>query len=179
MSTTSATEEEYYFEGENSGDQYYDEIDEYSGHYDEHDEYIGTATENTVNTPTEHIIDDFPHSTDWSDDEDEFIEGSGSSTEHKSSTPRYLLETTDDEDFIDGSADDINDIDNEVTQEEHETEQINLESETIKDDLSESETKQRSDFFELHGLDLLSLDMSCMQNFVSGINFFHSFNGVY
>ena len=26
----------------------------------------------------------------------------------------------------------------------------------------------RSDFFSLHGLDLLSLDVTCMQNFVSG-----------
>ena len=92
-------------------------------------------------------------------------------------TPKLFIDTTDDEDFIEGSAREIYedlkeeiDIENEMLP-EHETGEA---EEHHKEDLSEEETLRRSEFFELHGLDLLSLDMSCMQNFVSGITPFLS-----
>ena len=92
---------------------------------------------------------------------------------HHPSVPHYHQDTFDDEDLVGGSGDDdgYDDYDNHYL-DEIVIDKIEEDENQIKEELSEEETEKRSKFFELHGLDLLSLDMSCMKNFISGKIFY-------
>ena len=72
------------------------------------------------------------------------------------------LDTSDDEDLVDGSGSEQAEDTADMVEEESDG------AEDRREELSEEETRARSEFFSLHGLDPLSLDMSCMETFVSG-----------
>ena len=147
-----------------SGEYYFDEEeDAYSGDtlYDPKKDFMNY----NISQESIPIEDKIPEKVT----EDSFIdsiEGSGTSTiEEQDSTQKLSYDISDDEDLAEGSGYDYVDNSEVIIEEEK---LVDLERESPKKDLSEAETRRRSEFFELHGLDLLSLDMSCMQNFVSG-----------
>ena len=157
--TTTTVSEEYYFE-EDEEDSYQETLSENSEEslyntgddYEDNDSRIkSTSTvESNPGTVTEDTFIDY-------------IEGSGSSK--VLNTPNLSFDISDDEDLVEGSGDDA-DVDAVIADEKNSV--VDIEKESPRKELSEAETQKRSEFFELHGLDLLSLDMSCMQNFVSG-----------
>ena len=98
-------------------------------------------------------------------------EGSGSDHQDQRDNevlikPQDYLDTTDDEDFTEGSGN-TPDTDEDVDAVHSDGEETTEET-TESDHLTEEQSRVRSEFFSLHGLDLLSLDLTCMQNFVSG-----------
>ena len=163
MTTTAATTTTSTTTTEASGEYYFEE--------DENELHQETYYENTIDTHYEDY--DFSQKSKTTVapipgmvTEHTFIdsvEGSGTSVEDN--TPNFSSDISDDEDLVEGSGADVFD-DDAVTVENNSV----VEKESPKEELSEAETRKRSEFFELHGLDLLSLDMSCMQNFVSGNN---------
>ena len=158
--TTTVASDEYYFDEdeedlnqetlhENSGDTFYDTGDEYED-YGFSKKSTTTVKSNLATVTEDTFIDS--------------IEGSGNSIVQN--TPNLSFDISDDEDFVEGSGDVAFDEDDVITDEKNSV--VDIETESPREELTEAETQKRSEFFELHGLDLLSLDMSCMQNFVSG-----------
>ena len=158
--TTTVASDEYYFDEdeedlnqetlhENSGDTFYDTGDEYED-YGFSKKSTTTVKSNLATVTEDTFIDS--------------IEGSGNSIVQN--TPNLSFDISDDEDFVEGSGDVAFDDDDVITDEKNSV--VDIETESPREELTEAETQKRSEFFELHGLDLLSLDMSCMQNFVSG-----------
>ena len=143
--------------------------DEYTAE-DDHDEHI--EENNQKEHSTSEILEDVDRDYEDSDNSlktgphGEHVEaGSGArfdDEEESGVTPGLVPDTTDDEDWVDGSgseqAEDTADM----------VEGGRDGAEDRREDLSEEETRARSEFFSLHGLDPLSLDMSCMETFVSG-----------
>ena len=140
---------------------------------DGHDEYTAEDDhDNQKEHNTSEILEDVDRDYEDSDislktgPHGEHVEaGSGArfdDDEESGVTPGLVPDTSDDEDCVDGSgseqAEDTSDM----------VEGGRDGAEDRREDLSEEETRARSEFFSLHGLDPLSLDMSCMETFVSG-----------
>ena len=166
--TTTVVSDEYYFDEdeedlnqetlyESSGDTHYDTGDEYED-YDFSLDRTTTSEESNLAT-----VED--------DTSIDSVEGSG--IPRVVNTPNFSSDISDDEDLVEGSGDNAVD-DDVITDEKNKV--VDIENESPRGELSEAETRKRSEFFELHGLDLLSLDMSCMKNFVSGD---HSYSIIY
>ena len=140
---------------------------------DGHDEYTAEDDhDNQKEHNTSEILEDVDRDYEDSDNSlktgphGEHVEaGSGARFDDEDEsgvTPGLVPDTSDDEDWVDGSgseqAEDTSDM----------VEGGRDGAEDRREDLSEEETRARSEFFSLHGLDPLSLDMSCMETFVSG-----------
>ena len=166
-------DEEYYFEEEDDDDdEYKDESSYYeggSGDYEYDYEESGDLPNLNQEDVTNEAVDE-KNSTYMSsfatDDEDLIDDGSGNEENilSEKNENKSFINISDDEDLIEGSYDY-----NEISTED-DNENIDIE---IQENLTEEETRKRSEFFELHGIDILSLDMSCMKNFVSAPDLIH------
>ena len=147
---------------EDGHDEYTTE-DDHDEHIDEHsqDEHKTSEDVHKDYEDSDNSLKTRPHGED--------VEaGSGArfddEEEESGVTPGLVLDldTSDDEDLVDGSGSEQAEDTADMVEEESDG------AEDRREELSEEETRARSEFFSLHGLDPLSLDMSCMETFVSG-----------